>query len=177
MREKYESQIEEFKTALLEKEGEREEAINALKDIMNGLHVENDKLKADLQQMQKENELLKEKVDEFDNGLNGVRQENESNDAKVEQLESKNNELERGLNGLNKEMKELKNNMDAIQSENVDLKQDVDDLRVDLEAVTDSKMKMIEGCNEQINVLRKGVVIYQKQKHNWLPFSIDFKWE
>merc|ERR1712083_226764 len=99
MREKYESQIEEFKTALLEKEGEREEAINALKDIMNGLHVENDKLKNDLQQMQKENGLLKERVDEFDTGLNGVRHQNESHDAKVDDLESKNDELERGLNG------------------------------------------------------------------------------
>merc|ERR1712154_154494 len=58
------------------------------------------------------------------------------------------------------------------ENDNVNLKDNVKDLKKDLETVTVSKINMIRDCNEQINLLRKGIVVYQK-KRKWLPFSVE----
>ena len=59
------------------------------------------------------------------------------------------------------------------KKENDKLKIDINNLKKELQFLTISKLNMIEECNNQLNVLRKGVVIYEgnrKKQNNkgWL---------
>jgi len=175
-KQEYAQKIEEFKEKLVQTDGERDKAVNALKDIMNGLHLENDKLKTDLLQCKDENAKLKEQLNEFNDSLHGVQDKTASRGNKLDILTNANAELQSGMDSLKEEMAVLKDKMNKIQIDNINLKEDVEFLAKDLESATDSKIKLIKECSEQMNMLRKGIVIYQK-KSKWLPFSVDFKWE
>merc|ERR1712129_121934 len=112
----------------------------------------------------------------LNDSLHGVQDKNESTDDKMDALVDSNAELQSGMDSMKEEMAVLKDKMNKIQIDNINLKEDVEFLAKDLESATDSKIKLIKECSEQMNMLRKGIVIYQK-KSKWLPFSVDFKWE
>jgi len=108
--------------------------------------------------MQKENDDLKQNMDLIQN-------ENQRLRDTVNALQSNKNE---------ENMEELRKSVNVLENENVELNET-------LKALTISKINMIQECNEQLNLLRKGIIIYQKKNGNqkWLnlPFSVDIKWD
>merc|ERR1712129_369826 len=114
-KQEYAQKIEEFEEKLVQTDGERDKAVNALKDIMNGLHLENDKLKTDLQQCKDENAELKQQLNEFNDSLHGVQDKNISNDDKMDVLVHSNAELQSGMDSMKEEMSVLKEKMNKIQ--------------------------------------------------------------
>eukprot|EP01083_Nonionella_stella_P177905 626882_1 len=147
-------------------------------------------LKTDNDELRQNQNRLESEMEEIENDLNVMRVQNQglqkginaakNDETRINQLEQQNNEAQNMMEAMTTQVEDLKFMMDQVKEENQELNENVNGLHNELKALTISKIDMIVECNQQLNLLRNGIRVYQnnhKTSSKWLPFTVDFKWD